>query len=243
MTTTRSFRVIGHRGAAGHAPENTYAAFDRGLAMSVDGVETDVRATRDGVLVLMHDATVDRTTDGTGAVADLTWEDLSKLDAAARFAGGRHDFGVQRVPTLEAFLDRYGGRTTFRIEIKARGVESGTLRSVRSRRLVDTVVFTSFQPEAIAAIRRSAPEAQTAYLARSFDGAALQTALDVGANEIAPRAELLEPEMLARARSQGLRVWAWGMTNKELLARAVQIGVGGCTLDYPDWADEVAATR
>lgn len=117
----RRFLVIGHRGAAGHAPENTIAAFDRALAMGVDGVETDIRATRDGVLVLLHDATVDRTTRGSGAVADLTWAELEGLDAGARFAGGGHPFGVQRIPRLDTFLDRYGGRTSFRLEIKARG--------------------------------------------------------------------------------------------------------------------------
>jgi glycerophosphoryl diester phosphodiesterase len=237
---TRPFKVIGHRGAAGHAPENTFAAFDRGLAMHVDGVETDIRRTRDGVLVLLHDATVDRTTDGSGAVADLTWEELSRLDAGARFAGGSHAFGPQRVPRLDDFLDRYGGRTTFRLELKAGGVEGGVLRRVRARRLLDTVVFTSFQPEAIKAIRLAAPEAQTAYLsgARTFDDEALETARAVGANEVAPRAELVTAESLARVNAAGLRVWAWGVRSREILTAAVAAGIGGCTLDYPDWAGD-----
>jgi glycerophosphoryl diester phosphodiesterase len=234
----RSLKVIGHRGAAGHAPENTFAAFDAGLAMGVDGVETDVRATRDGVLVLVHDATVDRTTDGRGAVADLDWETLSGLDAGARFRDGVHDFGVQRVPRLDAFLDRYGGRTTFRLEIKARGVEGATLRLVRARRLLETVVFTGFQPAAIEAIRLAAPEAQTAYLARSpFEAAAVETALAVRANEIAPPAAEVTAEIVQAAQAAGLRVWAWGVRTPEILRRAVAAGVGGCTLDYPDWAD------
>jgi glycerophosphoryl diester phosphodiesterase len=237
----RPFKVIGHRGAAGHAPENTFAAFDRGLAMQVDGVETDIRRTRDGVLVLLHDATVDRTTDGSGAVAELTWEELSRLDAGARFAGGSHAFGPQRIPRLDAFLDRYGGRTTFRLEIKAGGVEGEALRQVRARRLVDTVVFTSFQPAAIKAVRLAAPEVQTAYLsgAKTFDDATLEIARAVGANEVAPRAELVTPESLARANAAGLRVWAWGVRSREILAGAVAAGVGGCTLDFPDWADDL----
>ncbi|MGH2355212.1 MAG: glycerophosphodiester phosphodiesterase, partial [Chloroflexota bacterium] len=231
-------KVIGHRGAAGHAPENTVASFDRGLALGVDGVETDIRATRDGVLVLLHDATVDRTTDGTGAVADLTWEEVSRLNAAAHFGGGTHPFGQQRVPRLDDFLDRYGGRTTFRLELKARGVESAALRAVRARRLLDAAVFTSFQPDVIKAIRRATPDAQTAYLsgAKVFDQDVIQTALDAGANEVAPRADLIEPAMLARARAAGLRVWAWGVKDRDTLRQAVAAGIGGCTLDYPDWA-------
>ncbi|MDQ3700557.1 MAG: glycerophosphodiester phosphodiesterase [Chloroflexota bacterium] len=230
--------VIGHRGAAGHAPENTVAAFDRGIALGADGVETDVRATRDGVLVLLHDATVDRTTDGSGAVADLTWAEVAALDAGARFAGGQHAFGVQRIPRLDTFLDHYGGRTTFRLEIKARGVEGAAVRMVRARGVMDTAVFTSFQPEAIKAVRLTAPEAQTAYLsgAQQFDDAMIETALAVGANEVAPRAELVEPGMVARAQLAGLRVWAWGVKSQDVLRHAVAGGIGGCTLDYPDWA-------
>jgi glycerophosphoryl diester phosphodiesterase len=239
----RSIKVIGHRGAAGHAPENTFAAFDTGLAMGVDGVETDIRMTRDGVLVLVHDATVDRTTNGQGAVAELDWDALAALDAAARFRDGSHEFGVQRVPRLDAFLDRYGGRTTFRLEIKARGVEGATLRMVRARRLMETVVFTSFQPEAIEAIRVAAPEAQTAYLARPpFDTAALETALAVRATEIAPRADEVTAASLAAAQAAGLRVWAWGVRTPEILRQAVDTGIGGCTLDYPDWADALPAS-
>src|SRR4051794_10527930 len=184
----RAIKIIGHRGAAGHAPENTYAAFDRGLAMGVDGVETDLRTTRDGVLVLLHDATVDRTTNGTGAIAEMTWEEAQRLDAAARFRDGAHEFGGQRIPCLDEFLDRYGGRTTFRLEIKQRGVESAALRAVRAPRLMDTAVFTSFQLDALKSIRPAAPEAQLAYLsgARTFDQSVIQVVLDAGANEVAP---------------------------------------------------------
>jgi glycerophosphoryl diester phosphodiesterase len=237
----RSIKVIGHRGAAGHAPENTFAAFDRGLEMGVDGVETDIRATRDGVLVLMHDATVDRTTDGTGAIAGLSWDEVTRLNAAARFAGGEHAFGTQRVPLLQDFLDRYGGRTTFRLEIKAQGVEHATLRAVRARRLMDTVVFTSFQTPSLVALRVAAPEAQIAYLSNrpEFDDAAIQVAVEAGANEIAPRASLATPEMIERAGRAGLRVWAWGVKDAETLQHAVAAGIGGCTLDYPDWADSL----
>ncbi len=236
----RGFKIIGHRGAAGHAPENTFAAFDRGLALGVDGVETDIRATRDCILVLMHDATVDRTTSGSGAVSDLTWEDVRQLDASARFADGRHDFGVQRVPRYEEFLDRYGARTTFRLEIKARGVEDAAVRAVRSRSLLDWVVFTSFQVESVKALRRFAPEAQIAHLSSAeFDETAIQTALDAGANEIAPRSDRVTEAMVQQAQAAGLRVWAWGIKERDALQAAVEAGIGGCTLDHPDWATEI----
>jgi glycerophosphoryl diester phosphodiesterase len=171
----------------------------------------------------------------------MTWAEVERLDAAARFRDGAHDFGVQRIPRLDDFLNRYGGRTTFRLEIKQQGVESAALRAVRARKLIDTAVFTSFQIESLKAIRRAAPEAQLAYLsgARVFDQSIIQAALDAGVNEVAPRAELAEPAIVERARAAGLRVWAWGIKDPETLKRAVAAGIGGCTLDYPDWADDL----
>ena len=237
QATAGGFKVIGHRGAAGHAPENTFAAFDRGLEMGVDGVETDLRATQDGVIVLLHDATVDRTTDGAGAVAELTWNDVRALNAAAKFREGEHEFGEQRVPRLDEFLDRYAGRTTYRLEIKARGVEDAALRAARARSLMDHAVFTSFSLDSVRALRRAAPDAQIAHLSSApFDDAAVAAALDAGANEIAPRAERVTAEMVQRAQTAGLRVWAWGMRDRDVLKSAVAAGIGGCTLDYPDWA-------
>jgi glycerophosphoryl diester phosphodiesterase len=246
-------KVIGHRGAAGYAPENTFASFDYALALAVDGLETDIRATRDGVLVLLHDATVDRTTDGTGAITELTWDQVRRLDAAARFTpavpatGARpgvpprpplHDVRPQPIPRLDEFLDRYSGRTTFRLELKQPGVEAEVLRLVRARDLMEASVFTSFQPDILRALRQAAPEAQLAYLssARVFDEGVIQTALELGVNEVAPRAELAQAPLVARARAAGLRVWAWGVKDLDTLRRAVAAGIGGCTLDYPDWA-------
>jgi glycerophosphoryl diester phosphodiesterase len=204
--------------------------------MGVDGVETDIRATRDGVLVLLHDATVDRTTDGTGAVSEMTWDETQRLNAAARFHEGQHDFGVQHIPSLDDFLNRYGGRTTFRLEIKQRGVEIAALRAVRARRLIETATFTSFQLDSLRALRPAAPEAQIAYLARAFDAETIQTALDAGVNEIAPGAHLLTRDLVQQAQAAGLRVWAWGIREPALLRQALDAGIGGCTLDYPDWA-------
>ena len=235
------FKVIGHRGAAGHAPENTFAAFDYGLEMGCDGVETDLRTTSDGVLVLMHDATVDRTTDGSGPIVELPWAEVRALDAAAKFREGKHAYGTQRVPRLDEFLDRYGARTRYRLEIKQAGVEDAALRAVRARNLMGYAVFTSFSLDSVKAVRRAAPEAQVAYLSNdaTFDEAVIEKALAAGANEVAPRAERATSAAVQRAQAAGLRVWAWGVRDKETLVRAVGEGIGGSTLDWPEWGIEL----
>ncbi len=90
-------------------------------------------------------------------------------------------------------------------------------------------------------MRLTAPEAQTAYLsgAGAFDDSVIETAVAAGANEVAPRADLVEPDVVKRAEAAGLRVWAWGVKDKGSLRRAVAAGIGGCTLDYPEWAADV----
>src|SRR5581483_5417129 len=116
----RGLRIGGHRGAPDIAPENTFAGFEAALALGADYLEMDVQRSADGVLVVMHDPTVDRTTDGQGAVAELTLEALQRLDAGAWF-GPR--FAGERVPTFDAFLHWMEARAPFGavIEAKARG--------------------------------------------------------------------------------------------------------------------------
>src|SRR5262245_57321842 len=121
--------LLAHRGASGYAPENTAAAFDRALAMRSDGVETDVRASSDGVLVLVHDERVDRTTDGEGRVHELSFADLARLDAGGPF---NPRFAGERIPTVESFLERYGGRLPLCIEVKQPGVEARLVDLVRA---------------------------------------------------------------------------------------------------------------
>src|SRR5947209_6278476 len=122
--------VLAHRGASAYAPENTLAAFERAIAMRADGIETDVRATRDGVLVLVHDERVDRTTDGEGRVHELSLAELQRMDAGGPF---NPRFAGERVPTVELFLERYGRRLPLCLEVKQVGVEERLVELVRQR--------------------------------------------------------------------------------------------------------------
>ncbi len=113
---------IGHRGAAGHAPENTIAAVRKGISLGVDFVEVDVQRCRDGHLVVIHDATVDRTTDGKGEVCDLTWDELQLLDAG----------GGERIPSVEEVLAAANGLAGVMLEVKAAGIGPDLYRAVKA---------------------------------------------------------------------------------------------------------------
>ena len=154
MVNARGFEKtilrIGHRGAAGHAPENTIAAIHRGIALGVDFVEMDVRCSRDGRLVVMHDATVDRTTDGSGLVEEMTWTELERLDAG----------GGERVPSVEAALAAASGVGVM-LEIKAAGIGTDLVRAVRASGFAGEVMYASFLHAEILEIRRMDPLART----------------------------------------------------------------------------------
>jgi glycerophosphoryl diester phosphodiesterase len=162
--------VIGHRGAAARFPENTFAAFDYAVGLGVDAIEFDIRITRDGVVVVIHDPTLDRTTGGSGQVAQQSVPDLAEVDAGARFSpdGGRtHPFAGKGIgiPTLEALIERYPS-TPLLIEIKVAEAAQEALRLFRRHGCEDRVLVDSMDvaalrpfrgtPVAVGAARRDA---------------------------------------------------------------------------------------
>ena len=120
--------VIAHRGGEAYAPENTLAAFAHTARLGVEWVETDLRLCRSGEVVLFHDETVERTTNGTGAVSELTLSRPQELDAGSWFAAS---FSDQTIPTLSALLDSFGRDLRFMLEIKDRAVVSALVQIVR----------------------------------------------------------------------------------------------------------------
>jgi glycerophosphoryl diester phosphodiesterase len=123
--TPQSFTLIAHRGASDDAPENTFASFDLALEQGVNELEMDLHLTKGGVLVVIHDDTVERTTDGGGPVSEKTLEELQRLDVGSWFDSR---FAGVRIPTLAEVLERYGQRAVLHLEMKANG-PSGRARS------------------------------------------------------------------------------------------------------------------
>ncbi|HSV90320.1 MAG TPA: glycerophosphodiester phosphodiesterase family protein, partial [Nitrospiraceae bacterium] len=140
---------IGHRGAAGHAPENTLAAIQKGIALGVNSVEIDVRRTADGVLVVLHDATVNRTTNGKGRVDRMCLRDIKKLDAG----DGEH------IPTLEEVFKVAEGKTGLILELKIRGAAQQTAEAVREAGFRDSVIYASFLHDELQHVQTVDPDA------------------------------------------------------------------------------------
>lgn len=222
--------VIAHRGASAYAPENTEASFDLGIALGADALETDIRATRDGVLVLLHDARVDRTTNGQGLVADLTWEDVQRLDAGA-WKGPT--YGGQRIPRFEWLLDRYAASVPLYLEIKAPGVEKAAVDLIQRRGLLERVIFTSFNLDSLKAVTALA-SARTGWLVGEWTQEVADQAQRVSLYEMSISAPSLTPEIVRDVRSVGLGCRAWRVSDETLMERAIDLEVDGMTIDFPD---------
>lgn len=233
--------VIAHRGASEDAPENTLPAFELAVAGGCVALETDVRQTLDGRLVLMHDPRVDRTTDGSGLVADLTWPELERLDAGAwkhpRFAG-------TRAPLLSELLERYVGQVHVVLELKAPEAIPGIVRQVVDNRVgTEGLTFTSFELGHLEQLKELLPEAACGYLTRDWQLSLTGALRERGIQQVCPRADALSRAEVDAWRAEGFSIRAWRVRTDELVLRCVEAGVDGFTVDFPARAAELIAQR
>jgi glycerophosphoryl diester phosphodiesterase len=236
--------MIAHRGASGYAPENTMAAFRKALVMGVKFVETDLQLSRDSRFVAIHDDSVDRTTDGHGAVHDLTLAELRKLDAGSWFGS---EFAGERIPTLEEILEFAKKHdTVFYLELKPGGSwggEHALIGAVRESGETARCLVISFDAAILANVRRIEPTLMTGLL---YDGQIEQPiarALEIGARQVAVRGDLVSPSLLAEARKNDLQVVCWTVNQLPHIRMLSDAGVDGIMSDYPDRLVAVNKTR
>jgi len=234
--------VIAHRGASGHAPENTLAAFKRAVAMGAAFIETDLQLSRDARFVAIHDATLNRTTNGKGAVHDMTLSDLRRLDAGSWFGS---EFAGERIPTLEELLE-FSKRNdiVFYLEMKPAGSwggEHALVGALRQSGEIPRAVVISFDPAIVLNLRKVEPTLMTGLL---FDGQLekpIQKAVEVGARQLVARGDLVTPALLSEAKRNDLQVICWTVNHPAHMRMLIAAGVNGIMTDYPDRL--VAVTR
>ena len=237
-----SFMNIAHRGASAYAPENTLAAFDKALDLGAGHVEFDVHFSADGHVVVIHDDTVDRTTNGSGDVASFALAQLKRLDAGSWFAV---QFSGERIPALGELLERYKRKLHLHIEVKGRAehLSEKTIDLVRSYGWVDSVTITSFQKERLDEALAYAPEIPAGWLAREVDESMIKQARRMGLAEICPHADFLDEELVEQLHQNGFMVRAWGVGDEEVMRRVVEAGADGMTINFPDKLDSYLKAR
>jgi glycerophosphoryl diester phosphodiesterase len=215
---------IGHRGAAGHAPENTLAAIQKGIALGVDFVEIDVRRTADGALVILHDATVNRTTDGKGRVDRLSLHEVKTLNAG----------DGERIPTLEEVLKVAAGKTGLMVELKVRGAAQQTVEAIREAGFKDPVIYASFLHDELKYVRKADPEASLMVLFNSLSRASVARATEYGSSYVGlPHNKATGPlvDLFHRA---GLLLFVYTTNTPSDIQHAISLDVDGVISNFPD---------
>jgi glycerophosphoryl diester phosphodiesterase len=228
----KKFYVIGHRGACAYAPENTMPSFDKAISLNVDGLETDIRKTRDGILVLFHDNNLDKKSNLTGAIQDYSYEELRKADFGGWFS---REFSGEHIVRLDEFLSRYGGRVHLSLEIKAEGIEDLLLEEVNKANLRnEDFMITSFDLTSLINVKKLDQRVEVGCLIGDCSKDSVSICLDNGLEAICPKADSLNIDDVEYAHEYDLFVRAWGIGNTDLMKKAYDAGVDGMTIDFPD---------
>lgn len=243
--------ILGHRGASAHAPENTLAAFARAISDGADGIEFDVRLSRDGVPVVIHDATLMRTGSLDRQVSSLTAAELQQVDVGGWFAAAdptRQAFVGEMLPTLAQVFELFRrNEGLLYIEMKCDQDEGAALaaavvRLCRESKMAERVVVESFEHTAIAAVKRLDSGIRTAALfeprlTRPISTVRrlkmVDTALGVGADEIALHHTLAGARVVEKARHAGLEVVLWTVDDPSWIGRARTLGVKALIANDP----------
>lgn len=235
---------VAHRGATGYAPENTIAAFDLAVDMKADYIEIDVQRSKDGELVLIHDTTVDRTTDGTGKVGDLTFEQLRSLDAGS-WKG--EQFAGEPIPTFEEILDRYHGKIGILIELKAPelypGIEEQVAEVLKERNLDkpqnEKIIIQSFNFESVKRVDQLLPQVPVGVLTSNRADTTLEALqkFSTYADWFNPSYGIVTEELVNQVHSQGMHIGSWTVRSQEAADFLFEMGVDAIISDYPDYVD------
>ncbi|MFF5477874.1 glycerophosphodiester phosphodiesterase [Streptomyces sp. NPDC012935] len=217
-----NFLTIGHRGVMGVEPENTLRSFVAAQQAGLDVIELDLHLSKDGALVVMHDTDVDRTTDGTGAIADKTLAELRALDA------GRGE----RVPVFEEVLDAV--RSPLQAEIKDVAAARALAEVMTKRDLVSRVEVSSFHDDAVAEIARLVPGVRTALIASRYGTDIVDRAVEAGAATVCLNIRRLTLEVVEHARKADLRIIGWVVNTQDHLRLVRALELDGATTDYPE---------
>ena len=213
---------IGHRGAAGLEPENTLRSFQRAAGEGADALELDLRITRDRQLVVLHDPTVDRTTDGRGPVHGMTLAELQDL------GGGMGE----RVPTLTEVMEA----TALPIHAELKVVEAAEplARLILETEAAERLTPISFHAAALRRVKRAVPNLPVGLIFSGAPPDAAQRVLSVGASLVSLEAAHLSVEAVERCRRAGLKITTWTVNELEQMRRAMELGVDGIVTDRPD---------
>jgi glycerophosphoryl diester phosphodiesterase len=238
-------KIWGHRGAYSSAPENTLVGFQMAAQMGVEGVELDIQLTKDNEIVVIHDETVDRTSNGQGWVQDFTLSEIKKLNFNK---SGRTEPFFMEVPTLAEVLELLKPTgLTINIELKTGviyydGIEHNALQLVEKYGMCDRIIWSSFNHYSVQKIKLLEPSAKTALLCGGEILVTGEQCEKIGAEALHPSVHMLRhPSLVEDCRKRGILIRPWTVTKDDELKLARDLGVDAVIVNRIDWAKGVLA--
>lgn len=232
---------IAHRGASGqgHSPENTLPAFKEAIDIGADCVECDVHCSKDGHVVVMHDATLNRTTDTKGCIKDMTLDEIKKADAGSWFS---KDFVGVRVPTLSELLEITKGKVINVIEIKPENITEKVVKEVEKANAINDVILQSFHPQVVKVISELNPKIPRALLIGGqirvckMAGimSLIQQTLEVNAPTLNVTSKIVSQQLIDEVHKRAMGIWAWTVDDKAEMKELIEMGIDGITSNYPE---------
>jgi glycerophosphoryl diester phosphodiesterase len=216
--------ITSHRGAGFLEPENTLRAIRRAIELGADQVEFDVQLTQDGVLVLMHDETIDRTTNGKGKIRELTLREIRQLDAGQG----------EQVPTLEEVLTLTDGKITPQIELKGPDTAAAVVRVIEAAGKIDEAIVTSFLHQQLVEARRLSAQLQTGALWGRLPADVVPQSRQLGVRALHIWHEFIDEKLVSEAHAHGLLIRAWNANTEEAMQRLIKLNVDAIGSDRPD---------
>lgn len=235
--------IQAHRGNSGHAPENTLAAFKSALDARADGIECDIHLTKDGRFVVCHDDTIDRTSTGTGEIAEMTFGQLREYDYGVKFG---EQFKGEMIPALEEMLEIVKPMRVINIEIKkfAAGILANPYKKLcgmlHDSGVFDKVIISSFSVDALREIYEADNNIYTAYLCnpKNKDGT-IETAVSLKCKAVHPQFNHISYNYIREAKSAGLAVNVWTANSREAILFCKYAGCDAVITDEPALAREL----
>ncbi|MEM3382868.1 MAG: glycerophosphodiester phosphodiesterase family protein [Nitrososphaerales archaeon] len=216
--------IIAHRGASAYEPENTLRAVKRALELNAKMIEVDVRLSKDEQIVVIHDESVDRTTNGKGLVKNLTLEELRKLDAGKG----------EKIPTLQEVINAVRKKAILIIEIKVLNIEDSIVRTIEKEGIENEVIVTSFNHHILKRIKNLNPTIKTGVIFKCHPIKSADLALNANAESLFPEYRYLSKEMVNEAHKNNLRIFPWTIDDPSIANELIEIGVDGIVTNKPD---------
>lgn len=238
LNFNKKFLNIAHRGFSANYPENTLISFKKAIEEKADMLELDVHLSKDKELIVIHDDTFDRTSNGKGNVSQLTLKEIKNLDAGSWF---NKNFVNEKIPTLEEVLKEIKGKVLLNIELKCSEDEcvKKTISAVEKFNMVDEVILSSFNHQTLVLAKKINPKIKTAALVMSVSD--LQKIInEIKPDAINPNYTFIKKFTIKKIHEAGLKINVWTVNDEASIKRLIEWGVDGIISNYPDKVKKIS---